>query len=249
MLEKLAAFAKTKAALALVGVAVVGGGSGAVALAATSGHLSTLGVNLNDSNGDSHGHTEGVEGLLTGCTSSTISVKDDEGKSWTFKVTSSTKFNGDVKSGTEGAASTKGTETGDHAGSSTTKGTETGDHAGSSTGAATTRGSDTGDHAGSSTSKGTETGDTSGKGTETGDSKGDTQSHSVTLAQVCAAANINVRKVQVQATKTSSGYEAWKVTLQGADKNSNEGGSSTEGKGTDSTDGGASSGGSSSTHP
>ncbi len=273
MLEKIAAFAKTKAAIALLGVAVVGGGGGAVAVAATTGHLSTMGVNLNVSHSDTNeGDHTSVEGLLTGCTGSSVSVKDRDGKSWTFNTTSTTKFNGDVKGDTQGdskaGASTEkpdatevtGTETGDHSGASTgdsstgdssAKGTETGDHAGSSTG----------DHSGAST------GDSSAKGTESdhagsstgsssdhagsstsNDSQGDAQSHQVTLAQICAAANINTRDVQVQGTKTSNGYDADKVTLQGPGSAKNDGSSSNEGStshagastGADSSEGGSS---------
>ncbi|HEX8981982.1 MAG TPA: hypothetical protein VF792_04375 [Ktedonobacterales bacterium] len=241
MLEKLAAFAKTKAAIALLGVAVVGGGGGAVAVAATTGHLSTMGVNLDASHSDNEGDHTSVEGLLTGCTGSSVSVKDRDGKSWTFNVTSTTKFNGDVKGDAQGdskaGASTEkpdateaaGTETGDHSGSTTgdssAKGTETGDHSGASTGDHS--GTSTGDHSGSSTSKGSNS-ENAGSSTNA-DSKGDAASHKVTLAQICAAANINTRDVQVQGTKTSSGYDAVKVTLQGPGSAKNDGSSSNEG--------------------
>ena len=233
MLEKVAAFAKTKAALALLGVAVVGGGGGAVAVAATSGHLSTMGVNLNTSNGDHNdGDHTSVEGLLTGCTSSTLSVKDRDGKSWTFAVTSTTKFNGDVKSGTTGDSSAKPEAT-------EAAGSETGDHSGTSTGASTAKGSES-DHSGTSTAKGSES-DHAGSSTSN-DSKGDTESHEVTLAQVCAAANINTRDVQVQATKTSSGYTAVKVTLQGHgdEKGDSSTGDSSKGDSSSSNEGGSS---------
>lgn len=239
MLEKVAAFAKTKAAVALLGVAVVGGGGGAVAVAATTGHLSTMGVNLNSSDDANKGDHTSVEGLLTGCTTSTVSVKDSDGKSWTFNVTSSTKFNGDVKSGTNGASSA-GSEATEVAGASTSKGNES-DHAGSSTGdhsgASTSKGSES-DHAGSSTGSSS----THAGSSTSNDSKGDTESHEVTLAQVCAAANINTRDVQVQATKTSSGYDARKVTLQGpgSAKNDSSTGDSSKSDGGSSSEGGSS---------
>lgn len=246
MLEKVAAFAKTKAALALLGVAVVGGGGGAVAVAATSGHLSTMGVNLNTSNGDHNdGDHTSVEGLLTGCTSSTLSVKDRDGKSWTFAVTSTTKFNGDVKSGTTGDSSAKPEAT-------EAAGSETGDHSGTSTGASTAKGSES-DHSGTSTAKGSESdhaGSSTGSSSQhagsstSNDSKGDTASHQVTLAQVCAAANINTRDVQVQATKTSSGYTAEKVTLQGPGSANGDSstGDSSKGDGSSSNEGSSSTG-------
>ncbi len=238
MLEKLAAFAKTKAAIALLGVAVVGGGGGAVAVAATTGHLSTMGVNLNVSHSDTNeGDHASVEGLLTGCTGSSVSVKDRDGKSWSFNVTSTTKFNGDVNGDAQGDSK---------AGASTEKpdatevaGSETGDHSGSSTGDSSAKGTETGDHSGSSTGdhSGSSTGDSSAKGSNSenagsstnADSKGDAASHQVTLAQICAAANINTRDVQVQGTKTSSGYDAVKVTLQGPGSAKNDGSSSNEG--------------------
>lgn len=132
MLPKLAALAQSKTAIAVLGVVLIGGGSGAVAVAATTGHLSTLGVNLNSigqsktpdateaaggSSSDA-AHTVGVEGLMTACstTANTLSVTDKAGKSWTFNVASTTKFNGATKSN-EGGASTGGASTG---GASTT---------------------------------------------------------------------------------------------------------------------------------
>src|SRR5487761_2581177 len=126
MLPKLAALAQSKTAIAVLGVVLIGGGSGAVAVAATTGHLSTLGVNLNSigqsktpdateaaggSSSDA-AHTVGVEGLMTACstTANTLSVTDKAGKSWTFNVASTTKFNGATKSN-EGGSSTGGAST------------------------------------------------------------------------------------------------------------------------------------------
>lgn len=128
MLAKLATLVQSKTALAVLGVVLVGGGSGAVAVAATTGHLSTLGVNLNvagtktaesTETPDSHAHTTSVEGLLTACTASSISVKDSAGKSWTFVVSSTTKYNGDVKTTGEGASSAKGDNSANAGGAST----------------------------------------------------------------------------------------------------------------------------------
>lgn len=190
MLAKLATLAKSKAAIAALGVVLVGGGSGAVAVAATTGHLSTLGVNLNSTSekpdatetSDSHADTKGFEGLLTGCTATTITVKSRDGVSTTFVVSSTTKFNGDTESESAGASTSKGDSSTHVGGSSTDKGGDSSAATG-----------------GSSTEK-------------SGDSSA---SHVVTLADVCAAANINTRDVQVQATKNGSSYDAWKVTLQG----------------------------------
>ncbi len=47
MLAKLTTVLKSKVALAALGAIVVGGGGGAVAVAANTGHLQTLGINLN----------------------------------------------------------------------------------------------------------------------------------------------------------------------------------------------------------
>lgn len=108
MLAKLTALLKSKVALAAVAAVVVGGGGGAAAVAAHNGNLSTLGVNFSQDsqNGtpkadgtSDHAHTTSVEGLLTACattaTPPTISVTDSAGKSWTFVITSTTRFNGD----------------------------------------------------------------------------------------------------------------------------------------------------------
>lgn len=196
MLAKLSTMLKSKVALAALGAIVVGGGGGAVAVAANTGHLQTLGINLNvgsDSKSpdasetpDSHAHSVGVEGLLTACdttaTPNTISVTDKSGKAWTFNITATTRFNGD-----EGS-----------------------EHAGATTGA------NTGDNSGGSSS----------------------QASALTLTDVCAAANLNTRKVEVEATPNGTSYDAWKVTLQGAPENSQHSGDNTgdnSGKGGDSS--------------
>lgn len=129
MLAKLATLVQSKTALAVLGVVLVGGGSGAVAVAATTGHLSTLGVNLSSAEGtktaestetpDSHAHTTAVEGLLTGCTANSISVKDSAGKPWTFVVSSTTKYNGDTSTTGAGASSAKGDNSANAGGAST----------------------------------------------------------------------------------------------------------------------------------
>ena len=128
MLAKLATLVQSKTALAVLGVVLVGGGSGAVAVAATTGHLSTLGVNLNVASGtktaestetpDSHAHTTSVEGLLTACTANTISVQDGT-KTWTFVVSSTTKYNGDINTNGAGASSAKGDNSANAGGAST----------------------------------------------------------------------------------------------------------------------------------
>jgi hypothetical protein len=218
MLSKIAAVAHSKVALAVLGAVLVGGGGGAVAMAATTGHLSTLGVNaaMNSSSAssNSHAHTTSVEGLLTACsattTPATISVKDGSGKSWTFVVSATTKINGDTHTDASHGASSASNTTG--AGASSAKG-------------------DNSTHAGDNTSTGT--GASSAKGDNSANA-GDSSAHTATLADVCTSANIGTRDVQVQATKNGASYDAWKVTLHGAGSASG-----------DSSDGHASDGGSS----
>ena len=142
MLAKLVTLVKSKTAIAVLGVVLVGGSGGAVAMAATTGHLSTLGINLNMSDSqtktpestespDSHGHTTSVVGLLTACnttaTPNTISVKDKAGKSWTFVITTGangTRFNGDTETASttkgDNSANAGGASTGDHTGGAST---------------------------------------------------------------------------------------------------------------------------------
>ena len=227
MLAKIAAIAQSKVALAALGVVLVGGGGGAVAVAATTGHLSTLGVNLNSEKSanasstetpDSHAHTMGVEGLLVSCSTTTppatIVVKDSKGAQWTFNVSDTTKFNGDTQTASQSAGAQGGS---------------------SATGA------------GASSAKG----DNSAKGGSSSKGDNSASAHAApTLAQVCALAGS--RDVQVQATPNGSAYDAWKVTVQGPGSikgDSSEGGASTDGSSTkgDSSRGGDSSQGGAST--
>lgn len=223
MLAKLTTLLKSKVALAAIAAVVVGGGGGAVAVAANTGHLSTLGVNFNnDSQNETpeahdtpeHDHTLGVEGLLTACattaTPPTISVTDHAGKSWTFVITSTTRFNGDESSSEQSGTNSATGSSSDH--NATPEATDSA-HTGADTGepqSTRTPGASENDH-------------------ETGSS--------VTLATVCAAANINSRHVEVQATPDGSNYDAWKVTLQGSAQSSEHSGdtSGTSGTGGDSS--------------
>ncbi len=238
MLSKIAAVAHSKVALAVLGAVLVGGGGSAVAVAATTGHLSTLGVNaaMNSSSAssNSHAHTTSVEGLLTACsattTPATLSVKDSSGKSWTFVVSATTKINGDTHTDASHGDSSASNSTG--AGASSAKGDNSahaGDNTSNGAGASSAKG-DNSTHAGDNTSTGT--GASSAKGDNSADA-GDSSAHTATLADVCTSANIGTRHVQVQATKNGASYDAWKVTLQGAGSASG-----------DSSDGHASDGGS-----
>ncbi|HET9109772.1 MAG TPA: hypothetical protein VFN78_02995 [Ktedonobacterales bacterium] len=239
MLSKIAAIAQSKVAVAALGVVLVGGGGGAVAVAATTGHLSTLGINLNSEKSpnaqasetpDSHAHTVGVEGLLVSCSATTapatIVVKDGKGVSWTFNVSATTKYNGD----TETASHAAGGSSTDGAGASSAK-------------------SDNSTHAGGSSTDGA--GASSAKG-DNSTNAGDNSTHAApTLAEVCAFAGS--RDVQVQATPNGSAHDAWKVTVEGPGSikgDSSEGGASTEGnstRGSDSSEGGSSTMGGAST--
>lgn len=120
MLTKLAAALHSKVAIAVLGVILVGGGGSAVAVAATTGHLTTLGIHLNSTAGsdsakstttpDSHANTVGVEGLLTACdaTANQISVTDSANKVWVFTVSATTTYNGDANTSQQGASSAQG---------------------------------------------------------------------------------------------------------------------------------------------
>lgn len=136
MLAKLTALAQSKTAIAVMGLVLVGGGSGAVAVAATTGHLKTLGVDLNvtgsnsaDSKAaasetpDSHAHSIGVEGLLNSCSATTapanLLVTDSHGKQWTFVVSATTKLNGDESGANGGASTAKGDNSTNAGGAST----------------------------------------------------------------------------------------------------------------------------------
>ncbi|HEX8726993.1 MAG TPA: hypothetical protein VF739_00130 [Ktedonobacterales bacterium] len=208
MLSKIAAVAHSKVALAVLGAVLVGGSGSAVALAATTGHLSVLGGAQAAGHGsnespDSHAHTISVEGLLTGCsttTPTTISVKDSAGKSWTFVVSATTKINGDTNSDAN------------HSGSSST-----------GEGASSAKG-DNSTHAGDNSAN---VGDSSANAGDSSAKAGDNSAHAApTLAEVCASANIGTRDVQVQATQNGKTYDAWKVTLQGPESASSDGSSS-----------------------
>ena len=123
MLMKLAALMKGKVAAAVLGVILVGGGGGAVAVAATQGHLRGLGLQMASSSSDSKQNesteTPGAnpkegshaEGKLTACTpdatsspTGTIGVTDAKGTVYSFNVTSSTKFNGEVHGNDKGGS-------------------------------------------------------------------------------------------------------------------------------------------------
>ena len=116
MLMKIAALMKGKVAAAVLGVVLVGGGGGAVAVAATQGHLSGLGLQMASSHSKQNDSTETpganpkdgshTEGKLTACdaTASTVGVTDEKGTVFTFTVTSSTKFNGDIHGNDKGGS-------------------------------------------------------------------------------------------------------------------------------------------------
>ncbi len=134
MLTKIAAVVHSKIAIAVLGVVLVGGGGSAVAVAATTGHLTTLGVHLNASapvaasdakateTPDTHAHTVSVEGQLTACDAAKnqLSVTDSAHKAWTFTVSATTAFTGDANASHQGATSAKGDN------SATTGGADTG---------------------------------------------------------------------------------------------------------------------------
>jgi len=105
--------AKSKAAAAVLGILLVGGGGSAVAVAATQGHLSGLGLQMASSNAkqgnstEAHGKNKGhAEGTLTACdaTAGTIGVTDAQGTVTTFTVTTSTKFVGDIHGNNRGGS-------------------------------------------------------------------------------------------------------------------------------------------------
>lgn len=239
MLSKIAAVAHSKVALAVLGAVLVGGSGSAVAVAATTGHLSVMGVtqavgHASNDSPDAHAHTIGIEGLLTGCsttTPATISVKDSAGKSWTFVVSATTKINGDVKDGASHSGDSSAS-----AGASSAKG-DNSTHAGDNSSSA--GGSSTG--AGASSAKGDNSahaGDNSAKAGDTSAHAGDSSAHAApTLADVCTSANIGTRNVQVQATQNGKSYDAWKVTLQGPESGND--GSSSKGSSSDGTGSGA----------
>lgn len=116
MLTKLMTLVKGKVAAAVLGVVLVGGGGGAVAVAAAQGHLNGLGLqsassdsnqkNSTDSSGANSKDGSHAEGMLTACdaTGNTIGVTDAKGTVYTFAVTTSTKFNGDIHGNDKGGS-------------------------------------------------------------------------------------------------------------------------------------------------
>jgi hypothetical protein len=104
MLTKLITLARGKVALAVLGIVLVGGGSAAIAFAAT--HSARAGQNsssaANDNNGKSadtnHGHTVSLEGVLKAYNASahSISVLETSAKAATsVAVNASTRVNGE----------------------------------------------------------------------------------------------------------------------------------------------------------
>ncbi len=105
MLSKLATLVKSKAAAAVLGVLLVGGGGSAVALAASQGHLNGVGLQMAASQkqasgkaGDNSGSTSRAhaEGMLTACSATSIQVKDEHQGTVTFTVNKDTRFNGHI---------------------------------------------------------------------------------------------------------------------------------------------------------
>jgi hypothetical protein len=121
MLSKLALLLKSKAALAVVGAVLIGG-TGAVAVAATEGRLTPPGAANSSRTGThgahatqtpgtgNHGHTVAIEGTLIACPTSTatptstvtpgtsvavICVQDARGTMYQVAITSTTTINGD----------------------------------------------------------------------------------------------------------------------------------------------------------
>jgi hypothetical protein len=109
MLPKLTSLFQSKVAAAVLGVLLVGGSGGAVAVAATQGHLNGLGLQMGKSDSTEtpdSGSKDGshAEGMLTACdtTGKTIGVTDEHSKVYTFAVTSDTRFNGDTHGNNKG---------------------------------------------------------------------------------------------------------------------------------------------------
>src|SRR5215472_14492075 len=110
MLSKALLVVKSKAALAILGVLVVGGGGTAVAVTATGGqvpvlstlvgnthHTATKTPETSGSNASSHAHTVSLEGVLKGydATANTVSVLGNGATSaTTIDVNSNTSVNG-----------------------------------------------------------------------------------------------------------------------------------------------------------
>jgi len=115
MLAKITALVQSKIALAVLGVALVGGGGTAVAVAATGGHLlpkstpATTSVATHTTHSTetpgARAHTVSVEGTLTACdtTANTLGVTDAQGKAWIFTVNTQTRYNGAENATTQAA--------------------------------------------------------------------------------------------------------------------------------------------------
>ncbi|HEU0026152.1 MAG TPA: hypothetical protein VFQ25_03475 [Ktedonobacterales bacterium] len=115
MLAKALTLVKSKAAVAVLGVLLVGGSGGAVAVAANQGQLNGLGLQMAGSHGqssDQAGDNSGAknrghaEGMLTACDAGagTIGVTDAQGTVTTFTVNSDTKFVGYIHGNNSGGA-------------------------------------------------------------------------------------------------------------------------------------------------
>lgn len=123
-MTKLTMLMKGKVAAAVLGVILVGGGGGAVAVAATQGRLSGLGIQMassaqqNSSTGASSASPKDgshAEGMFT-CTldaqgnpTGEITVTDAQNDQYSFNVTSSTVFNGDIHGNDKGGAASGST--------------------------------------------------------------------------------------------------------------------------------------------
>ena len=120
MLSKLSVLVQSKVAIAVLGVALVGGGGTVAAMAASGNHIPfASALTSHDStktpeasaSGDEHAHTVSIEGVLLGydATASTISVQGSQSSTpTTIKVDSSTKVNGSGMSVLADLANAKG---------------------------------------------------------------------------------------------------------------------------------------------
>lgn len=102
MLSNVLSVVKSKAALAVLGVALVGGGATA-AYAATGHQLPVTGTHADatakpDTShdaGKNHGHTVSIEGVLKSYSGGKINVQTKDGKSTTVVVNGNTRIEGD----------------------------------------------------------------------------------------------------------------------------------------------------------
>ncbi len=105
MLSKVLAVVQSKAAIAVLGVALVGGGATA-AYAATGHQLHLTGTHAtateqpaaSHNTGDNHGHTVSIEGVLKSYSGGMISVQTKDGTSTKVVVNGNTRINGDSAS-------------------------------------------------------------------------------------------------------------------------------------------------------